>query len=735
MSTNNLTIVNADESAGEIFYVNNSTSTLALNAIAGSNGNDGKSPQRPFGSLDYAIGQCYANRGDVIFVMSAHSETPTSSIAIDVAGVKIIGLGIGTERPTFTGDSTTAGFELFTVDADDVYIENIRVGATTGTNSMTDLFGVATGTNNFTLKNCEITQGIRDLLCISYDGTGLDNVIEGNTFIVSANGPDSAIRANSGVLTRLKVKNCVFDGNSTTNAWDLGAIDSDQSNVRLIIEDNKFFHAPSSTHAIDFSGSTTGVIANNYFFGMATEGRGLDGGGCMLVNNQFENEAKTEAHVATAATGQVMYVDSTRLGGSSGNGFSPSEAFITLAEAVSAADNDAGDVIYIMPSHTETITTTTVTVAKDKLSIIGLHPSISPATEPTFIVGDTIYGLTISGAQRGLSIKNINFGNPTAVALGAISAAGGSVLIENCRFSQDGTNGANPAITTGSGLTDFTLRDNTFILAGADAATSAVYIGHADSRRAVIENNRFIGHETAASSWDNGALFSDQATFSTVVRNNVFINIKTTDDGRNAINFTAATTGAIYNNVISVAAVGFGIDPGSCSTHNNTVNYETDGRAVPFPFYSPYDPVLGYKVTKSAADALNGATVTLFTIATGRVLVTHLSMENTTAGATDTAANAKFISNPTVGTDKDMCAALAVGTSEVGAVWSITGEPATAMQGGVGGGSNAMISPWIVPEGTIDVNTTADTNLTNSATQIFEIWYKPLDVGATVTST
>jgi hypothetical protein len=55
---------------GQVFWVNNS-SVLAEGGITGSNGNDG-TYRKPFASIDYAIGKCKANRGDVIYVMPGH---------------------------------------------------------------------------------------------------------------------------------------------------------------------------------------------------------------------------------------------------------------------------------------------------------------------------------------------------------------------------------------------------------------------------------------------------------------------------------------------------------------------------------------------------------------------------------------------------------------------------------------------------------------------------------------
>lgn len=87
--------------SGKVFYVNSST---------GSNGAEGTSPDVPFRTIDYAIGRCQANHGDIIVVLPGHAETISAAggITLDVAGISIFGLGSGDARPTLTMSATTS---------------------------------------------------------------------------------------------------------------------------------------------------------------------------------------------------------------------------------------------------------------------------------------------------------------------------------------------------------------------------------------------------------------------------------------------------------------------------------------------------------------------------------------------------------------------------------------------------------------------------------------------------
>ncbi len=106
----------------------------------------------PFTTLARALTFCVADRGDVIMVKAGHAETVSSATALlfNVAGVAIIGLGLGTKRPTFTFD--TANTAKIPVSVDNVMVQNCRfVGNFL---SIATCF-VLTTAANFTVDNCD----------------------------------------------------------------------------------------------------------------------------------------------------------------------------------------------------------------------------------------------------------------------------------------------------------------------------------------------------------------------------------------------------------------------------------------------------------------------------------------------------------------------------------------------------------------------------------------------------
>ncbi len=108
---------------GKVFWVNNS-GILAEGGVAGSNGNPG-TYQKPFSTIDYAVGRCKASRGDIIAIMPGHVETVTAAagLALDVAGIAVVGLGTGSLRATV--NFTTAVTADMDVDAANVTLYNI----------------------------------------------------------------------------------------------------------------------------------------------------------------------------------------------------------------------------------------------------------------------------------------------------------------------------------------------------------------------------------------------------------------------------------------------------------------------------------------------------------------------------------------------------------------------------------------------------------------------------------
>lgn len=166
---------------GQVFWLGNST-TLLPGCVAGADGNPG-TYNKPFATLDYAISRCSANTGDIILVKPGHAETiaNATTLAFDVAGVSVIGLGVGSARPTFT--FSTAATANIPVTAANFSIQNCLFVA-----NVADVASVftATGTaapRDFAVENCEFrdTSAVLNFLAL-ITGNATANSMDGLLF-------------------------------------------------------------------------------------------------------------------------------------------------------------------------------------------------------------------------------------------------------------------------------------------------------------------------------------------------------------------------------------------------------------------------------------------------------------------------------------------------------------------------------------------------------------------------
>lgn len=134
----------------------------------------------------------------------------------------------------------------------------------------------------------------------------------------------------------------------------------------------------------------------------------------------------------------------------------------------------------------------------------------------------------------------------------------------------------------------------------------------------------------------------------------------------------------------------------------------------------------GLLVTRPAAALPQSGAAPLFTISGGMVLLIDIVGVVTTVIQTQT-NNTKLISNPTVGTDVDICAALNISADAVGDVYTITGTFSDALVG-AGAAAAAQAKPVILPAGTLDLSCSAS----NTGAIRWVLHYLPLEDGATV---
>lgn len=284
--------------SGKAFWVSNAT-TLQAGQIGGSDGNDG-SFNKPFSTLDAAVGACTASRGDIIFVKPGHAETISSAtaLALDVAGVAIIGLGVGSLRPTFTLNTATT--TTIGVSAANITIKNCIFSANYA--DIVSFFTItaakyftlegnyfkATATNmnatyvvdtNATSNDCDglalidnvwIEPDLATLSMVKMDGTNNDVTIDRNYLNLGVNNNKASLMAiaTGKLVTSLSCqKNRVYRLNTDTATGGL-LITTDGSTNTGIIADNFAQHADTADEVLVTASSGFGFFGN-YASGVA----------------------------------------------------------------------------------------------------------------------------------------------------------------------------------------------------------------------------------------------------------------------------------------------------------------------------------------------------------------------------------------------------------------------------------------------------------------------------------
>jgi len=201
-------VVNETLTTGNIYYVDSGQTTTG-----GTGASYGRNPDAPFTTVAAALAQCTAANGDMIFVMPGHAETLTTAMNISTAGVSIIGLGNGDNRPIITSTATAA--PTWNVRAHDIRISNIKFyNNTTYTTYARTLMRIAA--DDIEVSNCEFNQN-RQMLYTVKILSGNKVAIKDCVFINTThdNAGVAGIKAQHAILniggTNVLVKNCRFN--------------------------------------------------------------------------------------------------------------------------------------------------------------------------------------------------------------------------------------------------------------------------------------------------------------------------------------------------------------------------------------------------------------------------------------------------------------------------------------------------------------------------------------------
>ena len=246
-------------------------------------------------------------------------------------------------------------------------------------------------------------------------------------------------------------------------------------------------------------------------------------------------------------TGTAFFVDSNN-GNAGYSGLKPGEALTTLDAALGKCTTDKGDVIYLMPGHSETITGAGgITIDVPGVSIIGLGTG---SLRPTFLM-DAAATVTALVTEEDCYLENVIFKAGHADIAVCMHISAKDFHIKNCRFIENTTDeNWVDIIHAGTDDNDYDgliIEGCEFIMDDAACVTAIELLK--DSADVKILNNRIIGDFDATP-------YAPIYSASTEIHKNILVQgnlIHNAHDGDAAVGISIANTAStgwiVYNHV------------------------------------------------------------------------------------------------------------------------------------------------------------------------------------------
>lgn len=270
---------------GSMVIADQGTSTGRRMFVHSGTGSDttgyGANPETPFATIDYAVGQCTADEGDVIYVMPGHAETVSAAggLDLDVDGISVVGLGQGSLMPTVTLDTDVAAD--VDVDGANILIENISFES--GFADITH--GIDVNAAHCTIRGCRFTEAADDenfLICIvGAGGAASDFLVVEDCYVIQDDAANTHFVSLPGTSKGVVVRNNVIIGDFGTAAIGAAGVV-----VFGTVVDNVIYNAASDVDScINLAG--TGICMRNLACGAAAEANGITAPLWALAGNEY----------------------------------------------------------------------------------------------------------------------------------------------------------------------------------------------------------------------------------------------------------------------------------------------------------------------------------------------------------------------------------------------------------------------------------------------------------------
>lgn len=234
--------------------------------------------ERLIASVAKALTYCVASRGDVIVCLPGHTENLAAADSWPVVvGVRILGLGQGTRRPTFTW---TAAASTLLMNKAGVSISNCILNLEPGTGTVTVAAPITISAAGCGIRGCQIRTGTdaNNLTTIAITTTAAADDLEiiGNE-IYGATAAEATTLIQLVGADRLKfIGNTVIGATSSTSVGVVRFITTASTNI--IWADNMIINnKAASTVVVTGTANETGLVTRTLLGALATASAVLTG--------------------------------------------------------------------------------------------------------------------------------------------------------------------------------------------------------------------------------------------------------------------------------------------------------------------------------------------------------------------------------------------------------------------------------------------------------------------------
>jgi len=278
---------------GGKFIVKNEAMTtgdvLFVNSSGGTDGpGRGRNPDAPLASLAYAgllaNAMCTVNQCDIIFLMPGHAETingAAGAMALDTAGISIIGLGEGALRATLTFDTDIGA--IITIDAANIRIVNVVFSA----NEADITTAIDVNADDFTLSHCrfQATAANMNFLITVQDAAagGSDRITIEDCYYLDRDASNTDFISMEGTGDgHIVRRNIIFGDFGNICIGGAGAV------TNVLIADNYISNASNvNDSCIDVAAATNGIVVRNLCCGVAVQANGVTATACTIGENYY----------------------------------------------------------------------------------------------------------------------------------------------------------------------------------------------------------------------------------------------------------------------------------------------------------------------------------------------------------------------------------------------------------------------------------------------------------------